>query len=115
MAITIDITSRIERLEVFEERSGVRLESLSAFVLEFDSLPIYVTVRGELQARDGTELQQDVELVIAAYDSSGRIVDTRTIYYYKKNFFGLETFDEPMMIPVPVNQLAKVRVYPKKV
>jgi hypothetical protein len=107
----IDVTGKIERLEVFEERLGVRLDSLSAFVAKYNELST-ITVCGELQARDGTELQQDVELVVAVYDLSGRIIGTASYCYFAKNFFGLETFE--ILAEIPVSELSKVRVYPKK-
>ncbi len=107
----IDITSRIERLEVFEERLGVTLQSLSAFVQDGGADSI-LEVCGELQPLNGTELQGDVELVVAAYDSSGRIIGTSSCSYFADEFFGLETFD--LTVLLPMNQVTKVRVYPKK-
>lgn len=106
----IDVTSKIERLEVFEERLGVMLESLSAFV--DDVVPYFLWVRGELHTRNGTELQEDVELMVAAYDSSGRVIGTGTRRYLAEDFFGLETFD--LGFSLPLSQVSKVRVYPKK-
>ena len=108
----VDVTSKIERLEVFEERLGVTLESLSAFVTDHGADDIYLAIRGELQTRDGTELQGDVELVIAVYDSSGRIIGTDSCLYLAKNFFGLDTVDR--LFRLPLNQVTKIRVYPKK-
>lgn len=114
--VNIDVTSKIERLEVFEERLGVRIESLSAFLTDYrdDNLNFNndVRVRGELQAREGTELQQDVDLVMAVYDSSGRVIATSSNSYYAGEFFGLETFE--LTVEIPMNQVAKIRVYPKK-
>ena len=109
----IDVTSRIERLEVFEERLGVTLENLSAFVQDSgadSSTPLVVC--GELQPLNGTKLQGNVELVVAAYDSSGRVIGTSSCIYFADEFFGLETFD--LIVVLPMNQVSKVRVYPKK-
>ena len=66
----IDVTSKIERLEVFEERLGVTLDNLSAFVQGSDdgSGDGFLHVYGELQTRNGTELQKNVELIAAAYE-----------------------------------------------
>ena len=109
----IDVTSRIERLEVFEERLGVTLESLSAFVEDYGTDGSVLRVRGELQTRNGTELQEDIALVVAAYDTSGRIIGTSSSHYYRvAEFFGLETFECVVMLPL--SQVSKVRVYPKK-
>jgi len=109
----IDVTSKIERLEVFEERLGVTLESLSAFV--HDNGPgysVFLIVRGELQTRNGTELQGNIHVVVAAYDASGRIIGTESLGCYVEDFFGLETFH--LTVEIPLNQVSKVRIYPKK-
>jgi hypothetical protein len=106
-----DITSKIERLELFEERLGVRLESLSAFLDPGDP-PFALNVYGELHPRDGTELRDNVELVVAVYDRGGRIVGTSSASFDAENFFGLETFQ--VFFYVPVKDIVRVRVYPKK-
>ena len=107
-----DVTSKIERLEVFEERLGVTLESLSAFLQGDGGEGFLLIVRGELQPRNGAELREDVELMIATYDSSGRIIGTNSRTYYAQTFFGLETFD--LGVYLPLSQVSKIRVYPKK-
>ena len=61
-----DITRLIERLEAFEERAGVRLEALSAFVYKYEDLQgeieFQVVLRGEIHARNGTQIPSDVLL-----------------------------------------------------
>ena len=92
---------------MFEERLGVRLEGLSAFV-EGN----YVTVRGELHSANGTELQQDVELVVAVYDAASRVIGRASERLYAEDFFAIETF--ALFVTLPVVSVARVRVYPKK-
>jgi hypothetical protein len=107
----IDITEKIERLEAFEERSEVILESLSVFLNDdgTDSIPLKIC--GELLARNGTELQQDIELVVSAYDESGRVIKTCSKFYNVDSFFGLEIFEVDMILPIP--NVSKIRIYPK--
>ena len=107
-----DLTRRIERLELFEERLGVRLESLSALIEIDQDPPFALNVYGELHPRDGTELQSDVELIVVAYDQSGRIVGTDSTNFDAENFFGFETFR--IWFYLPVNEIVRIRVYPKK-
>jgi hypothetical protein len=108
----IDITDKIERLEAFEERLGVSLESISVFLDDdkTDSIPLVVC--GDLLARNGTEIEESIQLVIAAYDMSGRVVKTDTKYYSATDFFGLETFEINMYLPI--SSISKIRIYPKK-
>jgi hypothetical protein len=108
-----DITHLIERLEAFEDRSGVSLEGLYADINSdtyrgnFYSLDI----NGELHPREGTELDQDIELVATAYDTSGRVIGVGKDYFKSESFFGFEAFSLSILINgIPA---AKVRVYPK--
>lgn len=108
----IDVTSTIERLEVFEERLGVSLESLSAFVQDVEGMGIYLRVRGEVRTREGTQLKEDCKLEVTVFDASQRIIGTMSYPFYVKNFFGFETFQ--IQISLPLNQVSKVRIHPKK-
>lgn len=108
----VDLTNKIERLQPSEERFGVVLTALSAFIEEIDSSSRYLNVRGELSAKSGTTLQDDIELVAAAYDSLGRVIGTSSCAYSLENFFSLDTFE--LTISLPISQILKIRLYPKK-
>jgi hypothetical protein len=104
-----DVTNLIERLVLFEERLGVRLENLSAKITErLSSLPPYsrLDVMGELHVHNGMTLNQDTRLVFTIYDDSGRVIGTDHLGCFKKKFYGFEVFDrgfdlEPIRKPVP--------------
>ena len=106
-----DLTEKIERLELFEERLDVRLEGLSAF-LDVDSN--FLHVLGELHPRDGTELNTCVELVVTAYEQDGRVAGTSSTSFDPENFFGFEAFNELVCLPLPNMDIIRIRVYPKK-
>ena len=106
-----DVTNLIERMEHIEERLGVKVDSLSAFLYDTED-EVYLTVCGEVLSREGKELKQSIELVIAAYDQKNRIVDKSNCYYDKEDFLGLEIFERTLILPV--KKLSKVLVYLKK-
>lgn len=108
--MSLDISGAIERLEALEDRAGVRLENMSAFIRSGD--PAFVSVTGEIHSTDGAHLEYDVEVVCAAYDTSGRVVQTASAYYGADNFYGLEIFDFTMSLPV--DDVARVRIFPKR-
>ena len=108
----IDLSNKFERLEVFEERAGVTIQGLSAFIQDQGEGDVVLRVCGEIQTRDGTQLRQDVELIIAVYDSCGRIIGTSSCNYYAETFFALETIND--VIFLPIKEVSKIRVYPKK-
>jgi hypothetical protein len=83
----------IERLEFIEEKMEVKLESLFAY--ENDSTwssgigtSKRFVINGELHAIDGSQLKQNVRLVLSAHDSSGRVLSSEStgihVYAYKE-------------------------------
>ncbi len=113
---TIDLTSRIERLEDHEERHGVSIEGLSAFLKFSEDEPdeSYLEVCGELHARKGKELSRNLSVIVVAYDSAGRVVGLSHDYqarFGRKKFYEFEPFS--IFLSVPTHKVAKVRVYPK--
>ena len=106
-----DVTDKVERMEAFEERMGVRLDCLSARSEYFDDETTYVRAMGELLSRRGDQLPQDIALVAAVY-SNGRVVGTSENYYNSDEFPGLETFELIVSIPAGL-PISKVRIYPK--
>ena len=76
-----NVTNLIERLEVFEERAGVRLESLGASATTWDDDDdASLSVRGEVHSREGTRIEQNIKLVVSLHDTSGSIVGTCETY-----------------------------------
>lgn len=108
----VDVTTKIELLKTSEERLGVTLGSLSAFVEEIES-SYHLSVRGELNTKNGATLKSDIELIAAAYDSFGRVIGTSSHTYYLDDFFSLEIFE--IFIDLPLNEISKIRLYPKRV
>lgn len=106
-----DISSIIERFEAFEERVGVRLDALSAY-LEGGSEDSTITVYGELHARNGGVLSRSVDLTLAAYDGNGRVVGRSSTTFDLENFFGFSTF-EINIFDLPVGKLSRLRLIPE--
>jgi hypothetical protein len=102
-----DVTNLVERLEAFEDRLGVSLEGLFAFLDENG----YLTVNGEVHVREGTELDEDIEVVATVYDSSGRVLSTSEQVMYSGSFFAFEAFS--FVKSLDEHRPAKIRVYPK--
>jgi hypothetical protein len=104
-----DVSHLIERLEAFEDRLGVTLEGLyAAQDTEYGQLE----VNGELHPREGTGLNEDLEVVATLYDSAGRIIGVTSERMYSNRFFGFEAFSA-FFSEVGNPPVAKIRVYPK--
>ena len=104
-----DVSHLIERLEAFEDRLGVSLEGLyAAQDTEYGQLE----VNGELHPREGTEIDQDLEVVATLYDSAGRVIGVTSERIYSDRFFGFEAFSA-YFGEVSDPPVAKIRIYPK--
>jgi hypothetical protein len=104
-----DITQLIERLELFEERLGIRLEGLYA---EISDDCQWVTVNGEVHALEGMKLKQDIRIVGAVYDNSGHVLSTNDHGVLAAEFYGFKVFALPIELPPRAN-ITKIRIYPE--
>jgi hypothetical protein len=107
----------IERLEFIEEKMGVKLESLfacedgSGWSSGIGTSKRFV-INGELHTIDGSQLSQNVRLVISAHDSSSRVLGSGSIEIKAKDFFGFDTFSDGMHVYACEDLVTKVRIYP---
>jgi hypothetical protein len=102
-----NIELSVERLEAFEERLGVSIEGLFAYI----SSGNYIYINGELHCREGNDLNQDIQLIFSAHNTSGSVLNTTTATIRANSFFGLEIFSG--RISPCTGDVSKIRVYPK--
>lgn len=114
-----DQTKKLERLEAFEERLGVRIEALYANLDEGSGYTVNnkflpgIRITGEIHPKEGTQLAQRIKIVADAYDLDGRVVCTEsTASFDPEIFYGYETFGI-VVGRIPAAQIVKIRVYPK--
>jgi len=101
-----DISDRLERVPAFEERARVRLEALFAEMEDE-----FLSVNGELHAREGDQLSANIELVVTAHDAQGRVLKMETASFNRESFFQFEPFSVVLDgLPSPP---ARIRIYPK--
>lgn len=112
--ILADITSCIERIEPFEEKSDVVISSYRAVITDKSDYEgdYIIQVSGEMMSSSGRDLEHNIELIIAIYDGFGTVIKAESIYIRSENFMGLEIFDRD--IYVDSNNIQKIRIYPKK-
>ena len=65
-----------------------------------------------LHPQAGANLRHDVELVIAAYDTSSKIVGTGSCFFQAENFFGFDIFEA--FIKIDVDDVKRIRIFPKQ-
>lgn len=109
----IDSTSLVERMPAFEEKQGVSLTGISAF-LDHDDDGGYITlsVGGEVHAAKGGNVKEDFHIKIVVYDKNDRVIGTSSAGFDSEDFFGFDAFSE--MVEIPTAHIGKIRIFPKK-
>lgn len=99
----------VDRIQAFEDKLGVTFQGLFSFIkLEQDE---WLLISGELHPLNGTNIEQDIQLVISAHDSENRVIGFTKISIAASSFFGFETFSDHIY-NCP-KSICKVRIYPK--
>lgn len=107
-----DITSKIERLELFEDHLRIRLSALSAYLSgRIDPYQSFLTINGEVTVDSGVRLEDQFAICAAVYDESGRVVSNQRTSGLRKDFPGFEILH--MEIGLQVDTVSKIRIYPK--
>lgn len=108
-----DITDKIERLEIMEEKCGISLEALYCTVQQYDNDHEFLgQVNGEVHAVTGTKIGERIEIVITVHDKAGRVVWITTRSLDTEVFFMFEPFSTGAFFTSEIP--SKIRIYPKK-
>ena len=101
-----DVTHLVQRIEAFEDRMGVRIEALFAYLDDEGGLK----VNFELHSRNGNHLQKDTKMVVTVYDKDGRLISQSSDMSFVNSFFGFDTYSIYQKFP---GKLAKIRLTPR--
>jgi hypothetical protein len=104
------LLQKLERLEAFEERMMIRLENISIRINEYNWLKIFC----EVHPIQGTKLIEDIKIECVIYDKEGAILVVDQNYLYEEDFFGFEILEYSFNEAELVDQVGKIRIYPKK-
>lgn len=110
---TSDLTSLVERMPAFEEKTGVALTGISVFLDRDDDFEyMTISVRGELQAVEEYSVKDDFSIKIVLYDENDRVIGNSNINFGLEDFFGFDVFSE--WVDIPVAEIGKIRIFPKQ-
>jgi hypothetical protein len=104
------LLNKIERLEAFEERLGVRFENISVKVESNDSFRVFF----ELYSNSGTNLDEHVFIEFVVYDNDGQILKVLTHVANKDDFFAFQIFQFACWEDSIIDKVGKIRIFPKK-
>ena len=100
-----DLTHKVERLELFEEKLEVILQGISVFAEDQ-----YISICGELLSAKGTGISSNIRIYFAIYDMLDRVVKHAYKIIDKECFLGLETF-VVNIFNVDIDNISKIRIY----
>lgn len=103
----MDLTSVVERTKPMEQRLGISIQGVYA-IHEDD----YLTVNFELHVEGGGQLAQDMQIVAAAYDAAGRVIDRSVELFRAEKVFGFTITS--IVVRVGSQPIRKIRLHPEK-
>ena len=113
------LMDKIERLEAFEEKVGIRYDNISIIVdySDFDENPWNIEVLGELKEHENGNLanskNRNIENVVILYNAENRIIESRTSSFAVRDYLGFTTFKVYISDLKSVKDIKKIRIYPK--
>lgn len=105
----------IERLEIMEDKYGVRFEGVNAtFQLYNENTgQVVIDVYGEIQALNGTGIVDDLSISAIVYGSDGKVLGSYSTSIESDKFFALCPIRMIFFIG-NYQEPAKLRIYPTK-
>jgi len=101
--MSFDLTEKLERLESTEEKCGVELSGLSAFLNDEE-----LKICGEAIFQKSPKNDYDVEVHIVVYDDRSRVIEKASSNIGNKN----SPFDAFSLICWGMNrEISKIRIY----
>jgi len=104
--IEAELKNSIERLELFEEKLGVRLDNLSVKIDD----KYKMKVLGEIFSTDES-LNQNIFLNVNLYNHDGDLVNTQKRFFNKEKFMGYDTFKFYFYEENIALETSKLRIY----
>lgn len=113
------LMDKIERIEPFEEKLGIRYESISVKVdyLDFYDEPWKVTVLGDVIEHENGNLANfqtwQIETVVNLYDENNRIIATGGSSFQVREYLGFTTFEVSINQLESIEEIKRIRIYPR--
>jgi len=105
-----ELLSKIERLELLEERFQIRFEALNVVVDEDG----WVTVNFELLSNSGAEIKESILVNLVFYKKEGGIIYSDDRLVSNNDFFGIAVFKFNFQEDGAAHDIGKIRLFPTK-
>jgi hypothetical protein len=107
----LDITNLLERMEFLEDRSGVSISGLSAFIADQSDQDgeFKIRISGEVLSTQPS-IVASFDIVVVIYDNQGRVVNKKTEWVDSSNFSGFYVFC--ISAYTNIETIGKIRIFP---
>ena len=100
----------VERFEDMEVKFSIYFEGLNIVFERLSEDALYVKAMGEIHSSTGTELEQDIDIIVTAFNEEDEVIGTGSQWFDEDSFFNLAPLDLSVEV---MKKPAKVRIYPK--
>lgn len=108
--MTRQVTSIVERLDLMEEKLGINITGVFASIKKVDERDFYICVNFDISSISGAALQENLEIVFAAYNQIGQVIGISTVSIFTYKFLGFDSLSTGFRVDqIPV----KIRLFPK--
>lgn len=113
------LLDKIERIVAFEEKLGIRYESISVIVdyHDFNDSPWVIEVLGDVMEHENGNLANfqtwQIETVVNLYDAENRIIASNGDGFQVRDFLGFTTFRVYIQDIDSIEEIKKIRIYPR--
>lgn len=107
----VDITSIIERLELIEEKLGVRFDGIYGVQIKRgweNPVDFLIEVNFDVVGTEDT-LKRSFKPTLSAYNTAGQLLNTNTSFIHNDNFLGIESIKIQLLCAEPP---VRLRLYP---
>ncbi len=113
------LMDKIERIEAFEEKLGIRYDSISVIVdyYDFNDEPWVVKILGDVIEHENGNLANfqtwNIETVVNLYDSENRIIASKGSSFRVSDYLGFTTFEVYIDNIASIEEIKRIRIYPR--
>lgn len=102
--------TNIQRYELLEERLGISISGVGAWLEDYGD-EFALSLQYEIIAINGGALDHDIEIMATALDENGVGLTKFVEAFYKKKFFGIDSYRSSNTIPAP--NIGLIKIFPK--
>ncbi len=113
------LMDKIERIEAFEEKLGIRYDSISVIVdyLDFYDDPWAIKILGDVIEHENGNLANfqnwNIETVVNLYDDENRIIASGGSSFQVRDYLGFTTFEVYFNEIESIEEIKRIRIYPR--